>query len=63
MIDLVDVIAVQIKPPHTRRVMERTRVLDAEIALSMWDPCQNSEYWLRHPERMSPFTPPDRDAT
>jgi hypothetical protein len=31
----------------------RQRILDAELALNVWDKGHNSEYWLRHPTPMS----------
>jgi hypothetical protein len=31
----------------------RQRILDAELALNVWDKGHDSEYWLRHPTPIS----------
>ena len=43
----------EVKRLSAENTQLRMRIEDAESSLSMWDSGGNSEYWLRHPERMT----------
>jgi hypothetical protein len=51
--DYVDDLNEELAEAKAENDLLRHRILDAELALNVWDKGHDSEYWLRHPTPMS----------